>query len=119
MSKVSNLIVRATEHGSNERTGEQLQLRIGIGTGPVVAGVIGKKKFIYDMWGDTVNVASRLESMTRQHAADLVVSEAVVTQAHLGAPSDPDVLAGLEPLTELPVRGREGTIRAWRLPKQQ
>ncbi len=34
--------------------------RIGIGTGPVVAGVIGKKKFIYDMWGDTVNVAFRL-----------------------------------------------------------
>ncbi|HUL94897.1 MAG TPA: adenylate/guanylate cyclase domain-containing protein [Usitatibacter sp.] len=42
------------------RTGERLQIRIGIGTGPVVAGVIGKKKFIYDMWGDTVNVAFRL-----------------------------------------------------------
>jgi adenylate cyclase len=42
------------------RTGERVQIRIGIGTGPVVAGVIGKKKFIYDMWGDTVNVAFRL-----------------------------------------------------------
>jgi class 3 adenylate cyclase len=42
------------------RTGERLQIRIGIATGPVVAGVIGKKKFIYDMWGDTVNVAFRL-----------------------------------------------------------
>jgi class 3 adenylate cyclase len=42
------------------RTGERLQIRIGVGTGPVVAGVIGKKKFIYDMWGDTVNVAFRL-----------------------------------------------------------
>jgi class 3 adenylate cyclase len=42
------------------RTGETVKIRIGIGTGPVVAGVIGKKKFIYDMWGDTVNVAFRL-----------------------------------------------------------
>ena len=42
------------------RTGERVQIRIGIGTGPVVAGVIGKRKFIYDMWGDTVNVSFRL-----------------------------------------------------------
>jgi adenylate cyclase len=39
-----------------------LEVRIGIGTGPIIAGVLGKKKFIYDLWGDTVNIASRITS---------------------------------------------------------
>ena len=43
-------------------TGEPLGMHIGIGTGPVVAGVIGVKKFIYDLWGNTVNIASRLST---------------------------------------------------------
>lgn len=45
--------------------GEQLELRIGISSGSVIGGVIGRKKFIYDLWGDTVNTASRMESQGR------------------------------------------------------
>ncbi len=43
--------------------GQELRIRIGLHTGPVAAGIIGKNKFIYDVWGDTVNVARRMEAL--------------------------------------------------------
>ena len=45
--------------------GKPFELRIGIHTGPVIAGVIGRRKFAYDLWGDTVNLASRLEASAK------------------------------------------------------
>ena len=54
--------------------GRQLAFRIGINSGPVVAGVIGRKKFIYDLWGEAVNLASRMESHGRSRCVQITRS---------------------------------------------
>jgi adenylate cyclase len=66
----------------NERSGCTFQMRIGINSGPVVAGVIGKRKFIYDMWGAAVNTASRMET----HGVPGRVQISETTRSHLGEP---------------------------------
>ena len=68
-------VVTRLDSGDARRFG----VRIGISSGPVVAGIIGSKKFIYDLWGDTVNIASRMESLGQLGA--IQVSE--TTYEHL------------------------------------
>ena len=86
----------------NQSRGISLRLRIGLNTGPVVAGVIGRSKFIYDLWGDTVNTASRMESTG---VADRIqVTEDM--QQSLTAQFD------LEARGEVEVKGK-GRLRTW------
>ena len=84
--------------------GTAIRLRIGIDSGPVVAGVIGRRKFIYDLWGDTVNVASRMES------------HGVPGRIQIGEPTY-DLIKDdfvCEPRGEVEVKGKGG-VRTWYL----
>jgi class 3 adenylate cyclase len=88
----------------NRSRGSQLRVRIGLNTGPVVAGVIGRSKFIYDLWGDTVNTASRMETTGLPNRVQ--VTEPVQ-----------QLLAGrfeLEARGEVEVKGK-GRLRTWLL----
>ncbi len=66
----------------NERSGYEFHIRVGLNSGAVVAGVIGKRKFIYDLWGAAVNTASRMES--HGVAGHVQITEA--TRSRLGEP---------------------------------
>lgn len=93
--------------------GRMLEVRIGIDTGPVVAGVIGRAKFIYDLWGDTVNTASRMES--HGLAGEIQVTERVhqrLRDRYELRPRGPIEIKGKGPLSTYFLVGKALTFRA-------
>jgi class 3 adenylate cyclase len=84
--------------------GTPVELRVGVATGPVVAGVIGARKFSYDLWGDTVNTASRMES----HGVGGTIQVTQETWARLRERH------AFEERGEIDVKGR-GRMRTWLL----
>jgi adenylate cyclase len=87
-----------------EGTEHDLRLRIGISSGPVVAGVIGRRRFLYDLWGDTVNMASRMES----HGTPDGIQ---ITRSTWQLVRDDFVT---EPIGLVDVKGK-GAVETWRL----
>jgi class 3 adenylate cyclase len=80
----ANMALDVLEEARHVRwpSGDPIEVRVGVATGPAVAGVIGQRKFAYDLWGDTVNLASRLEAhgepgriLVSEETADLLADE--------------------------------------------
>lgn len=110
-------MIDALERWNTDRIAEGLpvvKIGVGVNYGPVIAGDIGNaRRLEYSIIGDSVNVASRLEHLTRELGTDLVISKAVIDAI------DPDDAVGqalvsrLRPAGQFSVKGRQAKVQVW------
>ncbi|MGB3492536.1 MAG: adenylate/guanylate cyclase domain-containing protein [Elainellaceae cyanobacterium] len=107
---IANLALDMQKHMESQLDdlGHPMRLRIGINTGPVIAGVIGVKRFIYDLWGDAVNVASRMESHSKPGSIQVTEATYHRLKEHYY----------FEKRGTIPIRGRGNMTTYWLLGKK-
>ena len=105
---IAELAIRIRDHvATSTFGGRQLQMRIGIASGPVTAGIIGTHKFAYDLWGDTVNTASRMESSGLPRKIQLAPSTYELIRERYACESRGSVqIKGKAPMTTYLLLGR-------------
>jgi class 3 adenylate cyclase len=111
-ARTADAALEMVEEASKVRwpSGDPIVVRVGMATGPAVAGVIGQRKFAYDLWGDTVNLASRLEE--NGESGRILVSERMARKLQGRFEFGPPEVLDLKGKGPTPVRFLVGRIKA-------
>jgi len=116
--RCTRAMIESVEAWNNARAARgESQLRVGFGLhyGPVVLGDIGANRLEFAVIGSTINIASRLEALTRKLGVPLVASDALIEQARSESDAEQDGIDTLEPRTRQSIRGLDTEIGIWTL----